>query len=97
MSQIEHSIGFYLLESYRIQNGISRMHSRLEDKSLSTLERFCTRYTIVQSEIEIAHIQEQISLSNAKKEIDTAEQKAFFAYNIRRKVSHLLDKICKQK
>lgn len=97
MSQTEHSIGFYMLESSRIQNGISRMHSRLEDKSLSTLERFCTRYAIVQSEAEIARIQEQISLSNAKKEIDTAEQKAFFAYNIRRKVSHLLDKICKQK
>lgn len=96
MSQIEHSIGFYLLESYRLNKDMLKL--REQKRYVRTpIEHFCILYKMAKTSSEIQEIQEQISLSNAKKEIENAEQKAFFAYNIRRKVSHLSDKICKQK
>lgn len=96
MSDNEHSIGFYMLESYRLDKDVIQMHK--QKKTAQTMkDKFAIMYQIVSATLEKQGMQVHISTSIEGKEINKAEKIAFLLHNCERKVRFLLDKFSIQK
>lgn len=92
----EHSVGFYILEYYRLENDIMKLRAE-KQKAQRLIDRFSISYQIATASLENQNIQEQISTSIDNKKIKSAEKIAFLIHNNSNKIKSILKRLSFQR
>ncbi len=93
MQQAQHTIGFYMIETSRLQEEIKKSFTKLMNCPYDFQQKKRIYREITMLELESSSIRKQLYKSVQKKKIDILEHIAFFKHNKEQKLQSLLAKL----